>query len=214
MPGFSNLANKRVPHQLARTVRTNMPPLSLQQLDRVNVVGTSGSGKSTFARKLAELLGSPHIEMDRLYHKPNWEESTPDELVEKLNKALAPDRWILDGNYHSKSFKTKWSRATAIIWLDMSFTRNVTQATQRAIRRIRTKQELWPGTGNRETFRRTFMSRESVLLWTLTSYHRVKRRYAAIEANRGEFNHVPFLRLRGRAASEAFLQDVATLRGI
>ncbi len=191
-----------------------MSPPSLRQLDRVNVVGTSGSGKSTFAKKLAKLLGSPHIEMDRLYHKPNWEESTADELTEKLDKALAPDRWILDGNYHSKSFKTKWSRATAIIWLDMSFTRNVTQATQRAIRRIRSKQELWPGTGNRETFRRTFMSRESVLLWTLTSYHRVKRRYAAIETDRGEFNHVPFLRLRGRAESEAFLQEVATVRGM
>lgn len=188
-----------------------MDSLTLQQLTRVNVVGTSGSGKSTFSKRLAELLGSPYVEMDRLYHKPNWEESTADELVEKLEVALGPDQWVLDGNYHSKSFQAKWSRATAIIWLDMSFTRTVTQATLRAIQRIRSNRELWPGTGNRETFGRTFMSRESVLLWTLTSYHRVRRRYAEIEHDRGEFQHLEFIRLQGRAATEEFLGQVANL---
>ncbi|MFK7820157.1 MAG: adenylate kinase, partial [Planctomycetaceae bacterium] len=186
--------------------------ISLDDLQRVNVVGTSGSGKSTFAKRLAELLDSPYVEMDQLYHKPNWGESTPEELVRKLDEALTPDRWILDGNYHSKSFKTKWSRATSIIWLDMSFTRTATQALGRAIKRIRTKKELWPGTGNRETFRKTFLSRDSVLLWTLTSYHRVRARYSAVEKERGEFNEIRFIRLRGRAASAAFLQEVTEMQ--
>lgn len=185
--------------------------ISLEELRRVNVVGTSGSGKSTFSARLAELLGSPYIEMDRLYHKPNWQESTPPELLRKLDAALEPEWWVLDGNYHSKSFEKKWSRATGIVWLDMSFTRTVTQATSRAIQRIRSGQELWPGTGNRETFRRTFMSRESVLLWTLTSYYRVRRRYSALEQERGEFQKVSFVRLRGRAASIAFLRHVEAL---
>ncbi|MBX2811092.1 MAG: hypothetical protein KTR25_04760 [Myxococcales bacterium] len=186
--------------------------ISIDDLQRVNVVGTSGSGKSTFAKRLAELLDAPCIEMDRLYHKPNWEESTSEELVASLNEALKPENWVLDGNYHSKSYQTKWARATCIIWLDMSFARTVTQAFGRAIERIRTKKELWPGTGNRETFRRTFLSRESILLWTLTSYHRVHARYTAVEQERGEFNHVRFVRLSGRQATEQFLGLVATKR--
>lgn len=181
---------------------------SLPDLSRVNVVGTSGSGKSTFCKRLSGLLGAPHIEMDRLYHKPNWGEPTAEEFAAIVAAAIKPDRWVLDGNYHSKSWKTKWSRATAIVWLDMSFTRNFTQAFGRAIERIRTGKELWPGTGNRETFSRTFFSRESVLLWMIMSHGRVGKRYAALQQERGEFNHVPFVRLRGRKASEEFLKRV------
>jgi adenylate kinase family enzyme len=208
----ARIGTRRVANRNHHSKPSTIDTLSLTNLQRVNVVGTSGSGKSTFAKQLAELVDAPYIEMDRLYHKPNWEESTPEELVQKLNEALKPDRWILDGNYHSKSFQTKWSRATCIVWLDMSFTRTITQAFGRAITRIRTKRELWPGTGNRETFRKTFLSRDSVLLWTLTSYHRVRRRYETMQNDRGEFNHVRFIRLRGRAATDAFLNQVSTSR--
>jgi len=45
---------------------------------RINVVGSTGSGKTTVARLLAEQLGLDHIKIDALFWKPNWEE-TPDE---------------------------------------------------------------------------------------------------------------------------------------
>ncbi len=183
-------------------------PEPLPDLSRVNVVGTSGSGKSTFCKRLCDLLDAPYIEMDRLYHKPNWGEPTAEEFEAIVVEAVKPDRWVLDGNYHSKSWKKKWARATAIIWLDMSFARNFTQSLCRAIDRIRTGEELWPSTGNRETFTRTFLSRESILLWMMMSRGRVGRRYAALERDRGEFNHVPFVRLRGRKAADNFLARI------
>ena len=34
---------------------------------KINVVGTSGVGKSTLAKRLAALLSVPYIEMDTLY---------------------------------------------------------------------------------------------------------------------------------------------------
>lgn len=185
-----------------------MNSISLEHLTRVNVVGTSGSGKSTFSKSLAELVDAPYVELDSLYHKPNWQESSRAELLEKLEVAIQPERWVLDGNYHSKTFETKWSRATSIVWIDPSFTRNFLQAFSRAIRRIRTRQELWPGTGNRETFQKTFLSTDSVLLWTVTSYHRIRKRYSYYERNLGEFPHLNFYRLRGRSATEAFLKSV------
>jgi gluconate kinase len=40
-------------------------------MDKVNVVGTSGSGKSTFSQQLARVLDCEYIEMDRLHWKPN-----------------------------------------------------------------------------------------------------------------------------------------------
>ncbi|STR39392.1 DNA topology modulation protein [Klebsiella michiganensis] len=38
---------------------------------KINVVGTSGVGKSTLARRLAQELSLPYIEMDVLYWLPS-----------------------------------------------------------------------------------------------------------------------------------------------
>lgn len=53
-------------------------------MKRINVVGTSGSGKSTFSQMLAETLEYPHLEMDAIYWKPNWQESSDDEFFTNL----------------------------------------------------------------------------------------------------------------------------------
>ncbi len=43
----------------------------------INIVGTSASGKPTFARQLGQKLGLAHIEMDDLFWQDDWQE-TPD----------------------------------------------------------------------------------------------------------------------------------------
>ena len=48
---------------------------------RINVIGTSGSGKSSFSKRLAEKLDVPYIELDALHWKPNWTKSTDEELI-------------------------------------------------------------------------------------------------------------------------------------
>jgi len=184
------------------------PTLTPQDLQRVNVVGTSGSGKSTFAKQLAEVLGSPYIEMDRLYHGPNWSEPEPEVFRERVTDAIAGERWVLDGNYHSKSCDIKWPRATAVVWIDPSFTLNLWQAVTRAAHRAWTQQELWPGTGNRETFRKSFFNHESVVLWTITSYKRLQRRYGDTMRS-PPYEHLKFQRLRGRRAVADFLGALA-----
>ena len=69
-------------------------------MKRINVVGTSGSGKSTISKKLAENLGVPYIELDALFWGPNWTTTPDDEFFESLEKQLtATDGWVLDGNY-------------------------------------------------------------------------------------------------------------------
>ncbi len=186
--------------------------LTPQDLHRVNVVGTSGSGKSTFAKQLATVLDSQYIEMDRLYHGPNWSEAEPEVFRERLVDVTSGERWVLDGNYHSKSWDIKWSRATAVIWIDPSFTLNLWQAVTRAAHRAWTQQELWPGTGNRETFRKSFLSHDSVVLWTITSYRRLQRRYTDAMRN-PPYSHLNFERLRGRRAVAKFLGALAEANG-
>ncbi len=185
-------------------LESTLAELTIADLQRINVVGLSGSGKSTIARRLAEALQTDYVEMDRLFHGPNWTEATAEVFRERITKAISSDRWVLDGNYHSKTYDLKWARATSIVWVNTSFTRNIWQSTTRAIQRAWTQQELWPDTGNRETFRKTFLSRQSIILWAFASYHNVQRRYQSIrEAETWE--HIRFIELRTRKDGEDLL---------
>lgn len=43
-------------------------------MNKIIIIGTTGSGKSTVAKKLSEKLNVPHIQLDFLFWKPNWEQ--------------------------------------------------------------------------------------------------------------------------------------------
>lgn len=160
---------------------------------RINVIGTAGSGKSTFARRLAELLGLPYYEMDALFWKPDWQESPDEELFQKVRDVTSQDRWVLDGNY-TRTTPEKWKRVQLVVWLDLPFAQTVYRVTKRAVGRSISKRELWPGTGNRETFRKVFFSKHSIIWWAITSHRRNRQNYTrAFHAS--EFSHIRFLRL-------------------
>ena len=182
-----------------------LPAIEPNDLLRINVVGNSGSGKSTFARQLASALNTKYIELDRLWHGPNWTESEVDVFRERVRSALLDDRWVLDGNYHSKTHELKWERATMIVWMETPFFRNLWQSITRAIYRAWTQKELWPGTGNRETFRKSFFSRDSIILWALMSYHALQKRYEAVSKN-PQWKHIRFVRLRSKHDARQLLE--------
>jgi len=92
----------------------------ISEAHRINVVGTSGSGKTTFAQRLARIKGVPCIEMDGLFWQANWRESTDVEFMPRVEQALAPDSWVLDGNY-TRTIPIKWSKTQLVIFIDLPF---------------------------------------------------------------------------------------------
>lgn len=179
---------------------------SASYFQRINVVGTSGSGKSTFSQQLAQTLNLPHIEMDKLFWGPNWTEPSNEEFFPKLEKILAQDGWILDGNY-SRTIPVKWPRTQAVIWLDMPFSTTVTQAIKRAVSRAASKQEIWAGTGNVETFRKSFFSRNSIILWTIQTFSKNRAKYERFMADE-TFSHITFIRLRSAKEARQYLDKL------
>ena len=143
-------------------------------MNRVVVIGTSCVGKTIFARSLAEALCCPHVELDALYWQPNWIPRPPDEFQELVAKELSQGCWVTDGNY-SVVRDLVWSRATTVIWLNYTFPVVLWRALTRTIRRGLTKEELF--SGNRESLRTAFFSRDSILWWVLTTFHRRRKRY-------------------------------------
>ena len=148
------------------------------KLNRINVIGTSGSGKSTFSKELSSKLKLPYIEMDSLYWKDDWRFASDEELMENVRIATNGVRWLLDGNYN-RTQPIKWKNVQTIIWLDYPFYLVFFRVLKRSITRLFDKRTLW-GTNNRESFQQTFLSHESIILWMWTSYPHMKKRYTKL----------------------------------
>ena len=171
---------------------------------RINIVGTSGCGKSTAGKLIAKKLGYPYVELDEIYWKPNWTESTEEELFSNLERSLEGESWVLDGNY-SRTVPIKWRRVQWVVWLDFPYWLALYQVISRTIRRSVTKETLWAG--NRESLRKALFSRDSIIWWCLTSLSKNRRQYLAAMSD-ARYRHIRFVRIRSRKALVAFIESL------
>lgn len=170
---------------------------------RVSVVGGSCSGKTTFARRLAEILGVPFVELDALNWEANWTMADVATFQQRTRDATAGDAWVVDGNYGGRGARDiVWPKADTVVWLDLPFLVTIARMWRRTTGRIRRKEALWGG--NKETIRNTFFSRDSLFVWALTTHRRRRRNFEAL-MTRPEYAHVRFHRLRSGAETDRWL---------
>jgi adenylate kinase family enzyme len=84
---------------------------------RMAILGPSGTGKSTLARRLGRSLGVPVIHLDALYWRAGWKEPPKDEWMALVDELIARDAWIMDGNY-SDTFAKRIAAADIVVFLD------------------------------------------------------------------------------------------------
>lgn len=168
---------------------------------RIVVVGTTGSGKTTMAARLAAMHGCRHIELDALHWGPNWTEAPLDVFRHRLEEALQCDRWVVDGNY-SEVRDIVWSRADTVVWLDYTLPVIFGRLVRRTVQRVLTQEELW--NGNRERFWDQFLSRESLFLYALQTYRSRRRTYSALPQRPG-YAHLEMIRLRSPREAKEWL---------
>lgn len=174
------------------------------------MVGTTGSGKTTFARALAPLIASPHVELDALFWERGWTMAEPDVFRARVASAIAVDAWVVDGNYRAAgALSLVWSSADTVIWLDYALAVTLSRLLRRILARIRDGAELWAGTGNRETVRNAFLSRDPLLWFALRTHRGRRRRFEELLA-RPEYAHLRVHRFTRPADAERWL---ATQRG-
>lgn len=170
---------------------------------RINVTGTSCSGKTTLARELATRLGVRHVEFDALFWGPDWTPVPADVFRSRLAAALAGEQWVADGGYAAVRDVT-WSRADTVVWLDYPMPTVLARWARRTVRRSRSQQEFWPGTGNRESLRNA-LRRDGLLWWILGTHRRRRRTMRAAMRDRGDLR---WIRLRSPAEADRWLASV------
>jgi len=143
---------------------------------RVVVLGVTGSGKTTAARRIAAAINAHHVELDALYWEPNWTEAEVPVFRQRVHDAIAGhDRWVTDGGYATIVMDITWIRADTIIWLDYPRRLTMWRLFRRTTRRLIRREGLWQG--NRESFRAQFLSRNSLFVWAWTSHRKYQQSY-------------------------------------
>lgn len=90
-------------------------------MERILVMGSSGSGTSTFAQRLSAITGIPIVSLDALYWNPGWMPSNAAEFDQRVTEAARQPRWIMDGNFTSSGAgDLRRSIADGVVWFDLS----------------------------------------------------------------------------------------------
>ena len=175
-------------------------------MDRIRVIGSSGSGKSTTAEAIARRLDIPRLELDGLHWLPGWRERDAEEFGRLvLDFAQSNPRWVIDGNYNGRLADRVDHLVDTFVWVDLPRWRIMTALLARTIRRSITRENLW-GTGNTEKIT-NLLSRDphtNLMVWSWTQHHRYQERYGG----RMKSGRHRWIRLRSRGEVKRFLQGL------
>jgi adenylate kinase family enzyme len=184
----------------------NRPVWQNRRVQRVWVVGNSGSGKSTTGRALAAALGLTYTELDAIFHQPDWGELPTEEFRAAVGALVAGDRWIIDGNYRVVS-DLVLERADTVVFLDLPRSVVMRQVVARTLRRVITRAELW--NGNREPFSNLWRldPQKSIIAWAWTQHDKYRDRFGTLMSD-PDWAHLSFVRVTSRKAASGLVARV------
>ena len=141
------------------------------------MAGTTGSGKTTLARRIGAVLDLPVTEMDALHHGPAW---TPrPEFMADVETFSSADAWVCEWHYPDAR-ELLADRADTLVWVDVAVPVTMTRLVRRTVRRRLRDEELW--NGNKEAPLHTvFTDPEHVVRWAWRTRHLARELVPALE---------------------------------
>lgn len=165
------------------------------------MAGTSGSGKTTVAGMIGQAWELPHVEIDSLFHGPDW---TPRKSFgADVDAFTRQDRWVMEWQYDEVRGLLA-DRADLLVWLDLPRALVMRQVIGRTIHRRLRRQVLW--NGNREAPLWTVLhDPEHIVRWAWRTHSQSAGRIEALQARRPELSIV---RLTSRREVRSWLQHL------
>ncbi|WP_041138874.1 AAA family ATPase [Beduini massiliensis] len=87
-------------------------------MTRIYIIGTVGSGKSTFAHRLSMRYSIPHFELDDVVYNGNYKR-TQKERDQLFNEILSKKDWVIE-DVGRPCFQSGLQQADTIIYLNIS----------------------------------------------------------------------------------------------
>lgn len=87
-------------------------------MKKVIVIGCPGSGKTTFAKRLAEIAKLPIYHLDAIWHRPDKTHIPREEFDGRIREIFKEERWIIDGNYR-RTIEMRVEAADTVFLFDL-----------------------------------------------------------------------------------------------
>jgi adenylate kinase family enzyme len=163
----------------------------LRRPQRIVILGCAGTGKTVFARRVAERLAVPVICLDEMLQRSGAADDWP-AFRARVAEAHAREAWVSDGNFAQVSFDLRLPRSELIIWLERPRILCTWSVCMRVFR---------PGEAHK-------LRNLSAVLKFIWNFDRVNR--PIIEAQRAAHGmNVPVVHMRNRGAMTEFLETLA-----
>ena len=118
---------------------------------KIAILGYTGAGKSTLARKIGEKYDIPVLHLDKVNYTKNWKIRDIHESKEIVEDFLENDSWVIDGNYSKLEQDRRVKEADKIIFLDFPRWECLKRAYKRYKENLgKTREDVAPG--NTEKF--------------------------------------------------------------
>lgn len=113
-------------------------------MNRICIIGGSGTGKTTLAKNLGKQLNLPVYYIDGIHHLENWRIRNKDERDKIILEKTDEDKWIIDGTY-SSTLKQRLEKSDCAIYLDYSTMAQIKGILGRYIKNHGKEKEEIPG---------------------------------------------------------------------
>lgn len=113
-------------------------------MKKVAVFGNAGGGKSTLARRLAELTRLPLYSLDKIQFREGGSKVPHDQYLKTHAELLGRDTWIIDGFGCVKSAWERFRAADTLVYIDLPLPIHFVWVTKRFFKGLFVTPEGWP----------------------------------------------------------------------
>ena len=171
-------------------------------MERIMIIGCSGCGKTTLAKRLADKLHLPLIHLDVLNWGDDWNPVPKEEFEALLSAEVVKPEWIIDGNYN-RTIPLRLQYCDTVIYMDFSRVKCIYGVLKRVIKGYgKSRSDM--GGNCPERFDFEFLK----FVWNFNKKNR-KRYYEMLEAQKT----AQVIVLKNRRQAARFLQNIGSLCG-